>query len=276
MCFYRIIIFSSVMLLITACHSRSVAATGQGSAAMMPAQQSGCGATSDLCLNNCCPVGASSVDQVVNHEIFILDNNCSTKFADWVAYQVVESNIGKTERRVWRADPDLPKDCTLTPSNYDGAYAAANYDRGHQAPLASFTSNPDWENTNYLSNITPQKADLNRGAWLKLESAVRELAMQHSTVYVVTGPLYNDKVEMTPMPNAPEAKVPTDYYKVVAIKDMDHLEVAAFIMPQSAARSDDMCQYEVPLEKVQDESNLTIFPITHHEKTSLSKALGCN
>ena len=115
----------------------------------------------------------------------------TTRFADWVAYRITKRSIGPTAARVWKPDPWLADNETLEPEDYRGAFAALKTDRGHQAPLASFTSTPTWEATNYLSNITPQKSALNRGAWVKLESSVRSLARSPDTdaVYVMTGPL---------------------------------------------------------------------------------------
>lgn len=42
----------------------------------------------------------------------------------------------------------------------------------------------DWQTLNYLTNITPQKADLNQGAWARLED------QDVDAMYVATGPLY--------------------------------------------------------------------------------------
>ena len=111
----------------------------------------------DLCLYGC-PSGSPATNDVVIRDIYILSSNDTTKFADWVAYRVTESTIGATAGRVWKPDPWLADTETLEPKDYKGAFAALKTDRGHQTPLASFTSTPNWEATNYLSNITPQKS----------------------------------------------------------------------------------------------------------------------
>ena len=49
-------------------------------------------------------------------------------------------------------------------------------DRGHQAPLATFKGK-NWQETNYTTNITPQKPQLNRGVWLDLERYERSLPL---------------------------------------------------------------------------------------------------
>ena len=108
--------------------------------------------------------------------IYVLSSNDTTKLADWVAYRVTEETIGATAARKWKADPALADAETLEPDDYRDANAAHGTHRGHQAPLASFTSTADWETRNYLSNITPQKSDLNQGPWKGLENAVRDFA----------------------------------------------------------------------------------------------------
>ena len=139
-----------------------------------------------LCLHGC-PSGSPATNDIVIRDIYILSSNDTIKFADWVAYRITKSTIGKTAKRCWKPDPWLADNETLEPKDYQGAFDALKTDRGHQAPLASFTSTPNWEVTNYLSNITPQKSALNQGVWVKLEKAVRTLAKKPVTdaVYVM-------------------------------------------------------------------------------------------
>ena len=96
------------------------------------------------CLSGC-PSGAPSSNIVLNRDIYTLSNNGSTKLAQWVAYVITTQTIGKSPKRVWRRDPDLPADETLSPDDYKGANAALAVDRGHQVPLASFAGTDDWK-----------------------------------------------------------------------------------------------------------------------------------
>lgn len=236
-----------------------------------------------LCLYGC-PVGAPDTNRMITRSIYILSNNGHTKFADWVAYVVSKKTIGKTQVRVWRRDPDLPEDETLSPKDYDGVQAALHADRGHQAPLASLTSMPDWEEANFLSNITPQQSALNQGPWEKLESAERALAKKAGikAVYTVTGPLYEEE-----MPTLPKAHlnhvVPSGYWKVVAVEDDNGVQVAAFIMHQDAPRAGNFCNYGVTLGAIEQRAKLRLFPeLTDSKRGSLrtgseglAPALGC-
>ena len=115
----------------------------------------------DLCMHGC-PSGSPTTNDIIIRDIYILSSNDSTKFADWVAYRVTKSTIGQTQKRIWRADPRLAGDDTLEPKDYDGASAALKTDRGHQAPLASFTATPSWEATNYLLISLRRRANLTK------------------------------------------------------------------------------------------------------------------
>ncbi len=196
---------------------------------------------SSLCLYGC-PSGSPVTNDLIIREIYVLSSNDETKFADWVAYKVTKSTIGPTAERKWKADPLLAENETLEPKDYKGAWAALKVDRGHQAPLASFTSTSHWETTNYLSNITPQKSALNQGPWVRLENAVRALAKKPevNAVFVMTGPLYER--EMPALPKADEShRVPSGYWKIIAVKTGKKIATAAFQFTQETARKADYC-----------------------------------
>lgn len=99
---------------------------------------------------------------IVRHA-YTLNNNSTTKFANWVAYHITKDTPASGKTRNWKTDPALNPADTTAPADYTGANAALKVDRGHQAPLASLAGVSDWESLNYLSNITPQKSDLNPG-----------------------------------------------------------------------------------------------------------------
>lgn len=108
------------------------------------------------------PLGAPATNDLIIRDIYALSSNDSTKLADWVAYQLdAETVFGDANTsRNWKSDPWLDETETLEPEDYEQAHDVLGTDRGHQAPLASFKGTAKWRETNYLSNITPQKSDL--------------------------------------------------------------------------------------------------------------------
>lgn len=241
-------------------------------------------AANPLCLHGC-PTGAPATNQTVARTLYVLSNNGDTKFADWVAYRITHDTIGSASRRKFSRDPDLPAATTLSPPDYRGAREALGVDHGHQAPLVSFSNSPDWDETNYLSNVAPRRIDLNEGPWRRLESAERNLAGGSDTaaVYSVTGPIYG-----IPMPNLPQARqvhsVPAGYWKVIAVEHDGTLRTAAFIMPQNLARGASHCGSLVTVREVERRTGLKLFPDMPADRRSriedakgdLAGDLGCD
>jgi endonuclease G, mitochondrial len=224
------------------------------------------------CLHGC-PIGAPGLDDIIVREIYTLASNDLTKMADWVAYRVTPDSIGPSGTRKWLADPWLDSEETLEPDDYDGAPATLGIDRGHQAPLAGQSGTPFAADTNILSNITPQGAALNQGAWQRLEARENDLARSEAiAVYVFTGPLFEHV--LPPMPRADERhRVPSGYWKVIATQDG---RMAAFVMDTDAPRSLDFCAARVSLEEVELRSRLGFFPrLVRRSFIDLSSSLGC-
>jgi endonuclease G len=224
------------------------------------------------CLHGC-PIGAPATNDVVVREIYTLSSNDLTKMADWVAYRVTREAIGESGDRDWRRDPWLSEDETLDPKAYDAASGALHVDRGHQAPLSSFSSTPHAADTNVLSNITPQSSALNQGPWVQLENRERDLATRLGVpVHVYTGPLFERM--MRPLPSGGlYQRVPSGYWKVIALADG---RVTAFVFDQKAARRSDYCDARVSLIHVELRSRLVLFPEAKTAPTSLDAELGCD
>jgi endonuclease G len=226
------------------------------------------------CLKGC-PTGAPATNDLVVRELFALSSNDDRKFADWVAYRVTKQTIGTSASldRDWKPDPALDDNETLEKNDYTGASAAHDYQRGHQAPLASLAGSVFWRTTNFLSNITPQKADLNAGAWGKLEEAVRHAAYHRRTLYVITGPLY-DGTAMPDLPGTTEPHtVPTGYWKIISTKSG---RMTAFTFEQNTPRDANYCDHRQTLANVESRSGLNLFPQElGWPNGSLDADLGC-
>lgn len=220
-----------------------------------------------------CPSGAPGTNDTVVREIYTLSSNDLTKMADWVAYRITPESIGTSEGRQWQTDPSLAPDETLTEDSYEGAPAALHIDRGHQAPLASFSGTPFAEDTNILSNITPQASALNQGPWVRLETRERALAQRSKApVYVYTGPLF-ERV-MKPLPLGGEMhRVPSGYWKVIATASG---RMSAFVLDQNTPRRGNHCDGRTTLLDVQLRSRLMLFPMAGAVVfDSLDAELGC-
>ncbi|QGX40692.1 DNA/RNA non-specific endonuclease [Permianibacter aggregans] len=237
-------------------------------------------ALAENCLHGC-PTGKNG--QIVTRQIYTLQNNALTKFADWTAYQVTPNTIdGPSRSRTWKSDPAINAAHTLEPADYTNANAVLGTDRGHQVPLASFSNTAYWADTNYLSNITPQKADLNQGPWARLEEAERALARSGKNVFIVTGPLYEWYVGELPGANESHV-IPSGYFKVLITNSNGWIDASAFIMEQNLGKNANFCGREVTIDQVEQRAGINIMPMLPAYKESavegrtggLRAALGC-
>lgn len=243
--------------------------------AMLGAACAAQGRESELHTFHClygCPVGAPATNDVVVREIYTLSSNDLTKMADWVAYRVTKESIGSSGERDWERDPWLSPDETLAPGAYDRASGTLHVDRGHQAPLSSFSGSARPADTNVLSNITPQSSALNQGPWVRLEDQERELAIRLGVpVYVYTGPLFERM--MRPLPEGGTyQRTPSGYWKVIALADG---RASAFVFDQATPRRAKYCDYRVSLTHVELRSRLFLFPENTVQFTPLDAEIGC-
>ncbi|KPL18960.1 MAG: hypothetical protein AMJ92_05450 [candidate division Zixibacteria bacterium SM23_81] len=203
-----------------------------------------------------CPMGTDATNDLIIRDIYALSSNDRTKFADWVAYRLDEKSVSgdATTRRNFKADPWLDDAETLETDDYDGAWEDLSVDRGHQAPLASFKGTDFWAQTNYLSNITPQKSALNQGPWKRLEEKVRGLVEAGHVVYVITGPLYERGFPALPGADEPH-QVPSGYWKIVAL-ETDSVICASFMFDQETPRDNPIVSHLCTINDVEAKSRL--------------------
>ncbi len=70
-----------------------------------------------------CPTGAPDSNELVIRDIYVLSNNSDTKFADWIAYQVLPENIGSSQNRLTTTRPAVD---TVIGSMPDGRQPAVD------------------------------------------------------------------------------------------------------------------------------------------------------
>jgi endonuclease G, mitochondrial len=170
---------------------------------------------------------------ILDHNCFVINYNEECKQANSVAYTLKKSHLeGEAKRKDnFKQDPLLPKEKSATLEDYKNS----GYDRGHLAPAADFKwSQECTDKSFYLSNISPQMMQHNRGVWKRLEEQVRNYAIKYDSVLVVTGPiLLKDKL----LPNIgfSEVCVPELYYKALLINKNGVLQSMAFVVPNEAS-----------------------------------------
>ena len=151
---------------------------------------------------------------------FTLLQDYDKKCALWVACSMnnddYPSRVDRAEK--WEYDPALDTDWQ---PNLTSSYPEKNglsYDRGHQI-AASFreTTTDQVKMSCYFTNMTPQLASLNRGAWKSgVEAKVRglgEATTGRDTLYVVSGPLFIGNYETVEDIDGVSCAKPTHYFQ---------------------------------------------------------------
>lgn len=210
--------------------------------------------------NNCehiSPWNVSPGQYFICRETYALSMNPQSKMADWVSYCVDKNSItsnGTEQNRYWEPDPGLPESAQLEPNDYQGV-GKLGYDRGHQAPLATFKGG-NWQETNYTSNITPQKAELNRGAWLKLENYERSLIREYGEICTITGPYFQVGNEFQKLTGADESHtVPSGYWKIIKYGN----KIEGYLYSQDTPRNVDFKLGAVSIDEIERFTGFDIY-----------------
>lgn len=170
-------------------------------------------------------------EQVVSHTDYTLSYNEEYEQASWVAYELDSNEIyGPAKRKNnFKADPSI-KTGSASLNDYKGS----GYDRGHLCPAADQEESDEaMSDSFYMSNMSPQAPDFNRGIWADLEAVIRNFADTNGKIYVATGPVLTDGPYDTIGEN--KVAVPNFYYKVILDYSEPELKSIGFILPNEGS-----------------------------------------
>jgi endonuclease G len=104
-------------------------------------------------------------------------------------------------------------------------YRRTGFYMGHLVPNGDMNWNEqEQRDTFYMSNISPQHPNLNRGLWRELEYTVRYWALTRGPLVVITGNIYRNSEEHI---GFNRVVVPTHIYKIIT--DVTKNETIAFL-----------------------------------------------
>ena len=193
-------------------------------------------------------------DYIVDREGYALGYSEYHEQASWVIYRMTyEEATAKVANREdnFREDPQIPSGSATLAD-----YKKSGKDRGHLAPAADMSfSIKTMDESFYMSNMSPQEPDFNRGIWKDLEAQVRSFAITEKDIYVVTGPILPQTKTITIGPN--KVTVPDRYYKVVWSRTPPG-KMIGFILP-NAGSTKSLQSFAVTVDKVEAETGLDFF-----------------
>ncbi|MDC7228644.1 MAG: DNA/RNA non-specific endonuclease [Spirochaetales bacterium] len=192
--------------------------------------------------------------EITDHHWYKLKYNEYFEQADWAAYELTREELTGAFPRIdsFKVDPSIE-----TGSAELSDYRGSGYDRGHLVPAGDLKiSEEAMAASFYLSNMSPQVPQLNRGIWLDLENYVRTWAWDYDSIYVITGPIFTEEVLKTIGRN--RVAVPDSFFKAVLVYGDDIKQAIGFIIPNDD-ELDEIEEYIVNINDIENVTGLDLF-----------------
>ena len=201
---------------------------------------------------------------VICHAGQIVAFNRKHNVSDWVAFRLRRVDLLKpvAKKKVnYRIDSKVPENHRVV---YDD-YTNTGFHRGHLAPAASMKwSAHAMKDSFFMTNMAPQVGNgFNNGIWKSLERRMRTWACQRDILYVVTGPLYEDRpIKKLVYDGDGDGKddngvlvdVPSHFFKIAL--DAKRMEAIAFILPNQVLEKSDLPKYLRSIDEIEARSRL--------------------
>ncbi len=198
-------------------------------------------------------------DEIIKHKNYTLRYEEDYEVPAWVVHKLRgEYTQGRANRSGNQFIPDrkVKDNSALT-----GDYSNSGYDRGHMVPAGDFKCCQDlMDETFFMSNISPQVPDFNRGIWENIESRMRGWAVRDEELFIVTGPVLRKGLPTIGRYN--NIAVPEFFYKIALFyqpKTGKSPRVIAFLLPNEALFGKRMNSYVVSVDEVEKTTGLDFF-----------------
>lgn len=177
----------------------------------------------------------------------------------WVVYRLRPITAKRHFKRParFRADPRSLRHI----DHHD--YSHSGYTRGHLAPnyaIANLYGRTAQLDTFLMTNVSPQRADLNRKLWQRLEEVeVDYFARWFGELWVVTGPVFDDDIRTLKS----GVEIPDAFYKILVRPPRGEYKeprMLAFLMPQKVRGDEPLDRYLVSVDEIE---RLTGFDFFH-------------
>jgi len=206
----------------------------------------------------------------LDYEGFTVWLDCSKRGAVKFQYNA-QRDTGKHKRYgSFFLDPKVPKEC----QQYSGkSYKAANgekYDRGHLVPANHLDySASAIKVSNSMTNILPQAANMNRGAWLMTEE-ITECYRDIDELLIIGGVIWGNNPKDDYFVQSHGVKTPDAFWKVIIRGTGQDERAIAWIVPNSkVATRKKLDNYQVTVSEIELVTGEKI-PVADYVKKSKS------
>lgn len=202
--------------------------------------------------------GEQGTSQILEKANFVVGYSKKHHQALWTMHVLKGSYVrGEASREGNQFQPD-PEVRGRTPLPSD--YSRSGYDRGHLVPAGDFKCCQSWMNeTFYMSNISPQNPEFNRGTWERLESLIRQWARRDKELFVITGSIFDKNP--TKIGRRVQISVPAYHYKILVFKPEDptNSRMIGFILPNQETGHRRFRQYATSVREIEEKTGIDFF-----------------
>ena len=213
----------------------------------------------------------------LDYEGFTVWLDCEKRGAVKFQYNAQHDNGSFPRVEKFALDPNVPAQCQQLTANAYGK----NYDRGHLVPAnhLDYSANAI-KATNNMTNILPQAANMNRGAWLQTEEII-ECYRDIDELLVIGGVIWGNNPADDYFLQSHGVKTPDAFWKVIVRGAGQSEQAIAWIVPNSQdATRKNLDKYLVTINEIERITGEKI-PVAQYAKeskpnTSWIVPKGCN
>lgn len=215
-------------------------------------------------LLSCLPAVQAEKILQVDYEGFTVWVDCERRGAVMFRYNAQRDHGHEKRVRHFHLDKNVPAQCQQLSSKTYRA-PGQRYDRGHLTPANHLDySKRALTQSNFMTNVWPQAANMNRGSWLLTEE-ITECYRDIDELLVLGGPLWLGDRSNDFFLDTHGIETPDAFWKVI----IRHERAIAWIIPNSqAATRKRLDDYLVPIEKIEHITGLDI-PVPNYLKTEM-------
>ena len=196
----------------------------------------------------------STKSQIIEHVGYTVSYNEQRRNPNWVAYELTAQEVAGTEPR---GDDFVPDPMVVGRQATTDDYKRSGWDRGHLAPAADMKWSDDaMAESFYMSNISPQNQNLNRGVWKSIEELVRENASRHGKLLVVTGPVFTNKKGLGYIGDN-RVLIPNGFYKVLLAYDGEYTGIGFYC--ENVAGKKKLTKYARTIDEIEELAGIDFF-----------------
>lgn len=206
--------------------------------------------------------------QVLENPGFLVGYSEARRQPLWVAYRAESLKGRRLGKRPERFEPDPRVAGAVTDDDYRGS----GYSRGHLAPnylIGKLYGRAAQHATFLLTNVAPQRRQLNELAWQRLEEAEADVVAPYAVqLWVIAGPVFG-----TAPPRLKSGiPVPEAFFRVWLDVDDGMPRMLAFVMPQTVCGTEPLSEFLVSVDEVERRTGLDLFhEIADALETSLER-----